>query len=116
MSLWNRREKRLDSLNLLDFVVLGPDDRVVERGLARTLNVSEHGLRIETPVALAAGQEIQITLGLANDMVEIRGRVVHAEGSGELCTAGVEFAATTPAGQATLRRYLDAFQQSQSRH
>lgn len=113
MSDSTRRETRLDSLNLLDFVVLGPEDRIQERGLARTLNVSEHGMRIETPASLAAGQDILITLGLANDMVEIRGRVVHSERSGpELCHAGIEFAATSAAGQKTLHRYLQAFQQA----
>lgn len=111
-----RREKRLESLNLLDFVVLGGDDQTVGRGLARTLNVSEHGMRIETPVVLEAGQDILITLGLANDTVEIRGRVVHAESAGaDLCAAGVEFATTSAEGQATLHRYLEAFRQVQSR-
>lgn len=117
MSEWSRREKRLESLNLLDFVVLGPEDQTLERGLARTLNVSEHGMRIETPVALEAGQDILVTLGLGNDMVEIRGRVVHAEAAEpDLCAAGVEFAATSAAGQATLRRFLAAFLQSQGGH
>lgn len=117
MTEWNRREKRLESQNLLDFVVLGPDDRTLEHGLARTLNVSEHGLRIETPVALEAGQDILITLELANEMIEVRGRVVHSEASDEdLCAAGIEFVTANTAGEMTLQHYLDTFSRSRTRH
>jgi len=105
-----RKESRLDSHNLLSLTVLGEEGETIEQGAARTVNVSEHGLRLETPLQLEAGQSVLITLGLIDDVVEVRGRVVHAEpAEQELCAAGVEFAAASARDQERLHYFLRAY-------
>ena len=47
--LFERRQaERRYALNFLDYEILAEAGEVIGRGLARTLNVSESGLRLET--------------------------------------------------------------------
>lgn len=105
-----RRAARHDSLNLIQFVVVGDEGDVVFEGMGRTLNISEQGVSLETFSPLEVGQAVVLTIGLDEEMVEIRGQVVHtrpgAEGS---CHSGIEFAVPAPAAAEVLRRYLEAF-------
>jgi len=108
-----RQADRKESLNLLDFAVLGPQGEVINREMGRTLEVSGKGLRLETPVFLEEGQLLTVTLGLANELVEIRGRVVHSEPtSDEKFAAGIELLEMTDHGRAVFARFLEAFQKA----
>jgi len=63
----------------VDYIVLGEDGTHLSRGMGRTRNVSEGGLLLETHRPLEDGQTVLITLGLKDDLVEIRGRIIHQE-------------------------------------
>ena len=43
-----RRSARHDTLNLIQFVVMGDGDAPVFEGMGRTLNISERGVSLET--------------------------------------------------------------------
>ena len=91
--LFERRQaERRYALNFLDYEILSAAGEVLGRGLARTLNVSETGLRLETGQFFDPGQRLRITLGLDNDLVQINGRVVNSQPENDdLCTSGVMF-------------------------
>jgi len=75
-NLFERRQaERRYALKFLDYEVLSSKGEVTGRGLARTLNVSETGLRLETGQFFDPEQMLRITLGLENDLVQINGRV-----------------------------------------
>lgn len=106
----HRRAPRLDSLNILHFQLLGPGAPYATRGMGRTLNVSEVGLLLEVYEPLHTGQEVLVTLGLAEDLVDLRAKVVYAKQESEgLHHAGIEFLELDDRGRATLNRYLQAF-------
>lgn len=87
-----RRAERRYAMNFLDYEIVSPDGETIGRGLARTLNVSASGLLLETGQFFETGQVLRITLGLENDLVQVVGRVVHAEPVDDnLCSAGVQF-------------------------
>ena len=87
-----RRAERRYALKFLDYESLSEKGEVTGRGLARTLNVSESGLRLETSEFFDPGQQLRITLGLDNDLVQINGRIVNSQPeTDELCTSGVMF-------------------------
>lgn len=110
MGMEKRDTDRLHTKNLLDYVVVSEGGQVLDQGLGRTLDVSEGGLLMETPVSIAAGRTLLVTLGLGNDMVEVSGRVVRsAPSSGDLFATGVEFAVMDPRRREVLMRYLTAF-------
>lgn len=87
-----RKAERRYALNFLDYEILGDSGEVVGRGLARTLNVSENGLRLETGQFFEPGQQLRITLGLDNDLVQVAGRVVNSQPeTDDLCSSGILF-------------------------
>jgi Tfp pilus assembly protein PilZ len=110
---WDRKE----TLNLVDYVILGDDGVFLSRGMGRTRNVSEGGLLLETHRVLKQGEEVLITLGLKEDMVRLRGRVVHQAPPTEEYRhcAGVKFTHMNKEDRETLKRYISALKAAQIR-
>jgi hypothetical protein len=104
-----RKEKRSYALNFLDYEILSNCDAVSGRGLARTLNVSRDGLRLETGQFFEPGQKLRIALGLRNDLVQVTGRVTNSQPENdELCSSGVLFVEFAGKDRDTyLRHYED---------
>ena len=108
-----RRAERRYAMNFLDYEIVSPEGETIGRGLARTLNVSATGLLIETGQFFEPGQVLRITLGLANELVQLLGRVVHAQPvSDELCSAGVQFVEFDQTDQQLYQRYFEALRQA----
>lgn len=103
---WDRKE----TLNLVDYVILGEGGVFLSRGMGRTRNVSEGGLLLETHRALNEGEEVLITLGLKEDIVKLRGRVMHqAQPTDEYRhSAGVKFTHMNKEDRELLKRYIVA--------
>lgn len=107
-----RRFPRFNSLNLSYVLVDGGEDEVARQTMGRTLDVSEVGIRLETHLAVEVGREMLLSVGLEDDLLDIRGRVVHSgpnqEGKHEL---GVEFLDKDAAASETLIKFIKAFRQ-----
>ena len=113
MKFENRESERKGTLNLLDYVVLDKSGGAVARSMARSLNVSENGILLETHLALEVGQELLITIGLEDELVEIKGRVVRTEQSGaESFAYGIEFLNVTSENISVLHGFLQAFSEN----
>lgn len=112
--LFDRRQtERRYALNFLDYEVISDTGDVLDRGLARTLNVSEAGLRLETSRFFEPGQLLRITLGLDNDLVQINGRVVNSQPENEdLCTSSVVFLEFDQADRRTYQKHFEALKSS----
>jgi hypothetical protein len=105
-----RRADRRYSLNFLEFAVVGENGEVLFREMGRTLNVSSAGIKLETPALLEAGQMVQVTLGLKDDMIDLTGKVAHIKVVGpEMFSAGIQFTQLNDEGRRVLNRYLAAF-------
>ncbi|MDT8334894.1 MAG: PilZ domain-containing protein [Desulfurivibrionaceae bacterium] len=110
MGFENRESERKDALNLLDFIALDESGAPVDRAMARTLNVSERGILLETHLSLNEGQNLLITIGLGDNLCEIRGRIVRSEKRDEnKFHYGVEFLEMSASDAATLAWYLKNF-------
>ena len=108
-----RRAERRYALKFLDYEILSANDEVIGRGLARTLNVSDTGLLIETGQFIEPGQNLRITLGMANDLVQMRGQVMHSGPvDDDLCSAGVMFLVFDQEEQALYQKHLAALKQA----
>ena len=109
--LKRRKFERSSTLNLVDYVILGEDGSHLSRGMGRTRNVSEGGLLLETHRVLTEGQTILITLGLKDETVQLRGRVMHQEPPASFSEetrycAGVKFTAVNKHGMEVLKKYI----------
>jgi hypothetical protein len=108
-----RRAERRYALNFLEFEIVAEAGDVLGRGLARTLNVSETGLLLETGHFFEAGQQLRITLGLKNDLIQLCGRVMHSEPvDNELCSTGVMFLEFTTEDRNTYSHHFEALKQA----
>ena len=107
--LFERRQtERRYALNFLDYEVISENGEVLGRGLARTLNVSVTGLRLETSQFFEPGQKLRITLGLDNDLIQINGRVVNSQPeTDDLCSSGVMFLEFDEANQRTYQKHFE---------
>lgn len=112
--LFERRQaERKYALNFLDYEIISATGEVTGRGLARTLNVSDAGLRLETGQFFEPGQELRITLGLDNDLIQVSGRVVNSRPeTDELCSSGVMFIEFDEADRETYRHHFEALKKA----
>ncbi|MEJ2723770.1 MAG: PilZ domain-containing protein [Deltaproteobacteria bacterium] len=112
-----RRWERKNTLNLVEFVILGENGEQVSRGMGRTRNVSEGGLLLETYRPLEPEQRVLISVGLGDDMVEIKGRIVHLHppvppSSKDRYCSGVELTQIDQKGKRLLKKYIEALAES----
>jgi hypothetical protein len=100
----------VDSIYLLNYVNLDEDDKEIQQGMGRTMNVSESGIMLETHVPFNQNDAVDVVVGLKEDMVPIRGKVIFTRTTetGRF-QSGIEFLAIDDLSLATLRRYIDAF-------
>jgi len=111
MNNGHRRYIRMDALNLLEYVLLDERGEIVTRAMGRTLNISEKGVLLETHIPLEPGQSLQITIGLEEDLVDVRGQVKHAEKRDDkYYSAGIEFLEIDGEGMRIIENYLQAFE------
>ncbi len=104
-----RQSERRYALKFLDYERLSEDGEILGRGLARTLNVSETGLRLESSEFFDPGQRLRITLGLENDLVQVEGRIVSSQPEDdELCSSGVIFLEFEEAAHRTYQKHFAA--------
>jgi hypothetical protein len=61
--------------------------------VGRTVDVSETGVRLETPGHLCIDDNVRLEIAVEETVVKASGRVVHAARIGELIEAGIEFTA-----------------------
>ena len=109
MSTERRRYLRPEALNLLDYLVVDAQGRQGEYSMARTLNVSKGGILMETHIPLPKGQQVMITLGLHDQLIDVMGNIVYtAEDSGRF-QHGIEFFHLTDHDKRILDRYVTAF-------
>jgi len=109
MTSERRRYIRPEALNLLDYLVVDEQGRQGEYSMARTLNVSKGGVLIETHRRLTKGQQVMITIGLQDQLIDVMGRVVYVVGTAKRFHNGIEFFHLSDGDKQVLDRYVDAF-------
>lgn len=110
MNNGQRRSIRMDALNLLEYVLLDDKGEIVTRAMGRTLNISMKGILLETHIPFVPDQRLLITLGLEEDLVDVKGMVKHAERRDDrYFSAGIEFLEIDGEGLRVIENYLNAF-------
>ena len=102
-----RQFKREDSVNIVDYVMLGEDGEPESSGMGRTINVGARGLLLETFTPLKDQRVLLVTLGLENDMIELKGRITYIGTSEEkIFRSGIEFMEIDEEGKRVLHKFL----------
>lgn len=105
-----RKFIRLDSLHLLDYLIIDNEGFEGEYSMGRTLDVSVNGIMMETVKAIPRGVNLILTLGIEEDLVDISGRPTHTEPHDSRFITGIEFTKVSVENRALLRKYIDEFQ------
>jgi len=105
-----RKHPRISSLNL-SYVCLDENNEIIKQGMGRSLNVSESGILLETHFPIDDQLIVTLTLGLEEELVDIKGRPVHTrindDGKYEV---GIEFFKSDVKTQKALKKFIDTFQ------
>ena len=108
-----RKHSRSDSLNLINYIHYDENGEEGTQGMGRTLNVSQSGILLETKNPVDIEHIISMTIGLYDNVVDIRGRVLYtkenAEGKFE---SGIEFFEMNQEALNALVQYIAAFESS----
>ena len=105
-----RKFIRLDSLHLLDYLIVDNEGNEGEYSMGRTLDVSINGITMETVKPVSMGVNLVLTLGIEEDLVDISGRPTHTEPHDSRYITGIEFTKVSAENRAILRKYIDEFQ------
>lgn len=71
-----RKHIRVNALNL-SHVAVDDREKTVKQAIGRTLNVSETGILLETHFPIESDQNVELTLGFEEDLVNLKGKVIH---------------------------------------
>lgn len=112
-----RKHERVDSLNLLNYIAFDKNGEVVLQGMGRTLNVSQGGILLETHLSIPADHQISLSIGLEDEMIDIKGKVVYSrEGKNQKYESGIEFFEINEGSMRVLNKYVVAFREQRGEH
>ena len=105
-----RRYVRPESLNLLDYIVVDEQGVQGNYSMGRTLNISIGGILMETHIQLLTGQQVMITIGLEDELVDVMGRIIHStQHSDGMFHNGIEFFHASVEDRRIINKYVEAF-------
>ena len=108
-----RLHTRIDALNLIAYECTDESGQAVLHGMGRTLNISEGGILLETHVQIEQQYDALLIIGLENDLINIKGKVVSSKpGKADKFESGIKFLEISAAEFAILKVYIKAFQDS----
>jgi len=106
----NRTNNRIPSKNLISYVCMDDDNKIVESGMGRTLNVSESGIMLETHTLLETNLIILLSIGLEENLIDIRGKIVHSKSMDEgKYNIGIQFIDLDSESKQQLSEFIKAF-------
>ncbi len=106
----NRLFKRFDSGNLLSYVCVDMNDKVVQQGMGKTLDVSVGGILLETHVVIDDEFNILLSIGFEDEMADIRGNIIYSRKREDgMIESGIKFLNVTPEGRSVLQEFIKKF-------
>ncbi len=108
-SIDQRRFIRKNALHLLDYLIIDRDGLQTTYSMGRTRDVSENGLKLETVEEIAKGDTLLITVGLEDDLIDLRGEVVYTEEGDKCHITGIIFQDISEEGRRIFKKYAEAF-------
>lgn len=103
---------RIHALNLISYDCLDESGQVIMQGMGRTLNVSEGGILLETHVQIEPQTDVLLSIGLEDDLIEIKGKVITSKpGKEAKFESGIQFLKVGEAEFVILKLYITAFKE-----
>lgn len=107
-----RKHARLESLNLLDYIVVDSHGTTGRYAMGRTLDISEDGIKLETTQPLYIGDTLILTIELEGDLVDLHGEVTNCRPESGRYINGIKFTEISAGGRKLIKRYSDTLAES----
>jgi len=104
-----RKTIRFDAIHLLDYLVLDQEGHDTTYSMGRTLDVSANGLKLETTHPLDPHSRLRITVGMANELVDLTGTVTYCRAVRNRYISGISFNGITSDSKRIYALYTEAF-------
>jgi len=102
-----RRSPRIISLNLVSVAKVDETGVPTLDAMGRTLDISEGGIKLETFTTIPIGSEVELGIGLGEEIIHPNARVVYLEEIEEgKYIMGLNFSGLQPEELETVRSYL----------
>jgi c-di-GMP-binding flagellar brake protein YcgR len=109
MATEKRKHQRINALNLSHVAINDKADEI-RQAIGRTLNVSESGILLETHFPIQSDQTVSLTVGIEEELVDIRGKVIHLlNGETGKFEMGVKFTDIDEEGISAIREFITKF-------
>ena len=87
-----RRHPRINALNFLSYVEKEGGVQKCAVSMARTLDISESGVRVELFQSIKNGSHMEMEIAVCESIYSATGRVIHSEETEDgRCIVGIEF-------------------------
>jgi len=90
-----RKYPRIETQNVISYICTDEDDNQLGEGVGETMNVSQGGILLKTPLPIEAEYILLTTIDFENNTIDIKGKVAHSrrDESGKFKT-GIRFLGT----------------------
>jgi len=105
-----RKNPRVDSHNLISYVLLDENDNPVRQGMGRTLNLSESGILLETHAFIDPQFIVSFTVSLEDEIMDIKGKVAYYKKyDDKRFESGIQFIETAESEKMILKQFAEIF-------
>ena len=105
-----RKHPRIKAENLLSYEGIDEHGNRVEKGMGKTLDLSQGGLLMETPVTISTAFILLIALNMNDEPIDIKGRVVYSTESEEKTFhTGIRFVETNESINGIIKEMIKNF-------
>lgn len=77
-----RKYPRVETCNLISYLVIRANGEVADQGMGRALNISQSGILLETTRLILSERISLMSVDLDNNLIEIKGNVVYSRDNG----------------------------------
>ena len=114
MSENQRKHERINSLNLLHLYIK-ENEEVIRLGMGRTLNISESGIRLETNFSIDSKKTILLTIGIEDDILELKGQISYYIARDKKYEFGIQFMDLDDKSRVLLKEYIKIFKEESAK-
>jgi hypothetical protein len=74
-----RKYPRIKTQNVISYICTDEDDNQLGEGVGETMNISQGGILLKTPLPIEAEYILLTTIDLENNTIDIKGKVAHSQ-------------------------------------
>ncbi len=74
-----RKYPRIEALNVISYICTDEDDNQLGEGVGETMNISQGGILLKTPLPIESEYILLTTIDLENNTIDIKGKIAHSQ-------------------------------------